>query len=120
MDYRKINEWTVCNNNLLPNINTALENLKGGRLFSKFNLQWRYKNIQIQPEDRHKAAFKTMFGVYIPNVTYFGLTNAPPTFQCAMQRDLRELLQKHPKEFGNYLDDIWIVTNDDQKEVELH
>jgi len=51
---------------------------------------------------------------------YFGLTNAPPTFQHAMQRDLRELLQKYPKEFRNYLDDIWIITNDDQKGVELH
>ena len=37
-----------------------------------------------------------------------------------MQRDLRELLQKYPKEFGNYLDDVWIVTNDDQEGVELH
>ena len=23
-------------------------------------------------------------------------------------------------EFGNYLDDVWIVTNDDQKGMELH
>jgi len=45
MDYRKINEWTVHDNNPLPNINTALENLKGGKLFSKFDLRWGYKNI---------------------------------------------------------------------------
>ena len=77
MDYREINKWTVRDNNPLPNINTALENLKGGKLFSKFDLRWGYKNIRIKPGDRHKAAFKTTFGVYIPNVTYFGLTNAP-------------------------------------------
>ena len=38
MDYREINKWTVWDNNPLPNINTALENLKGGKLFSKFDL----------------------------------------------------------------------------------
>ena len=38
MDYQEINKWTVWDNNLLPNINIALENLKGGRLFSKFDL----------------------------------------------------------------------------------
>ena len=81
MDYREINKWTIQDNNPLPNINTALENLKGGQLFSKFDLRWGYKNIRIKPEDRNKAAFKTTFGVYIPNVTYFGLTNAPPAFQ---------------------------------------
>ena len=107
-------------NNPLPKINTALENLKGGKLFSKFDLRWGYKNIQIHPEDQHKAAFKTTFGVHIPNVTYFGLTNTPPTFQQAMQCDLRPLLQRYPKEFGNYLDDIWIVMNNNEKGMKLH
>ena len=120
MDYREVNKWTVRNNNPLPNINTALENLQGGKLFSKFDLRWGYKNIRIRPEDRHKAAFKTTFGVYIPNVTYFGLTNTPPAFQRAMQRDLRPLMQKYPKEFGNYLDDIWIVTRNDEQQTKLH
>jgi hypothetical protein len=25
MDYRRLNEWTICNNNPLPNITTAME-----------------------------------------------------------------------------------------------
>ncbi len=120
MDYRELNKWTVRDNNPLPNIGTALENLKDGQLFSKFDLRWGYKNIRIRPEDRHKAAFKTQFGVYIPNVTYFGLTNAPPVFQRAMQRDLRPLLQRYPKEFGNYLDDVWIVTKADPLGKDKH
>ena len=120
MDYREVNKWTIRDNNPLPNINTALENLQGGKLFSKFDLRWGYKNIRIRPEDRHKAAFKTTFGVYIPNVMYFGLTNVPPAFQRAMQRDLRPLMQKYPKEFGNYLDDIWIVTGNDEQQTKLH
>ena len=120
MDYREINKWTVRDNNTLPNIQTALENLQGGELFSKFDLRWGYKNLRIHPEDQEKAAFKTIFGVYVPNVTYFGLTNAPPTFQRVLQTDLQPLLQKYPKEFGNYLDDVWIVTKKNQQGTELH
>jgi hypothetical protein len=120
MDYRELNKWTIRDNNPLPNIGTALENLKDGELFSKFDLRWGYKNIRIKPEDCHKAAFKTQFGVYIPKVTYFGLTNAPPVFQRTMQRDLRPLLQKYPREFGNYLDDVWIVTKADKEGITKH
>ena len=110
MDYRELNQWTKRDNNPLPNIRTALENLRGGELFSKFDLQWGYKNLRIREEDQPKAAFKTVFGTYIPRVTYFGLTNAPPTFQRVIHQDLRPILQKYPQNVGNYLDDVWVVT----------
>ena len=88
MDYREINKWMKRDHNPLPNIRTALENLREGELYSKFNIRWGYKNLRIRKEDQHKAAFKTMFGTYIPKVTYFGLTNAPPTFQRIIHQDL--------------------------------
>ena len=65
----------------MVNIKTILESLSGKELFSKFNIQWGYKNICITEKDQYKAAFKTTFGMYIPKVMYFGLTNAPPHFQ---------------------------------------
>jgi len=120
MDYQEINKWTVWDNNTLPNIQTALENLQGGELFSKFDLRWGYKNLRIHQEDWEKATFKTVFGVYVPNVTYFGLTNAPPMFQQVLQTDLQPLLQKYTKEFGNYLDNVWIVTKKNQLGTKLH
>src|SRR5712691_3027467 len=120
MDYRKINDWTKKDNNALPNIRTALENLQGGEIYSKFDIRWGYKNLRIRPEDRPKATFKTTQGTFIPNVTYFGLTNAPPTFQRIMSRDLQRLLQKYPRNFGNYLDDTWIVTAKNPEGREKH
>ena len=120
MDYRELNKWTRKDNNPLPNIRTALENLKQGELFSKFDLRWGYKNLQIKTEDQNKATFKMVFGTYIPKVTYFGLTNAPPTFQRVITKDLRPILQKYPQNVGNYLDDVWVVTKKDQKGQELH
>jgi len=44
-------------------------------------IRWGYKNLRMRKEDQHKAAFKTVFGTYIPKVIYFGLTNALPMFQ---------------------------------------
>jgi len=115
MDYRELNKWTERDNNPLPNIRTALENLQEGELYSKFDLRWGYKNLRIREEDQTKAVFKTTFGTYIPKVTYFGLTNVPPMFQRVIHQDLRPILQKYLQEVGNYLDDIWIVTKKDEK-----
>src|SRR5712691_9946752 len=120
MDYRELNKWTKKDNNTLPSIKTALENLQDGEIYSKFDLRWGYKNLRIRSQDCHKAAFKTTEGTYIPKVTYFGLTNAPPTFQRIMQRDLQPLLQKYPKNFGNYLDDCWVGTRKNSEERALH
>ena len=61
-----------------------------------------------------------MFGTYVPKVTYFGLTNAPPTFQRIIHQDLQPILQKYPKNFRNYLDDTWIVTQKTPEGRALH
>ena len=60
------------------------------------------------------------FRTFIPAVTYFGLTNAPPTFQRIVHQDLEPLFQKYPRSFGNYLDDTWIITDDNQEGVKCH
>ena len=120
MDYREINKWMKQNHNPLPNIQTALENLREGELYSKFDIRWGYKNLRIRKEDQHKAVFKMMFGTYVPKVTYFGLTNTPPTFQRIIHQDLRPILQKYPRAFGNYLDDTWIVTRKTPEGRALH
>jgi hypothetical protein len=120
MDYRQLNKHTVRDNNPLPNIQSALERLHGKLLFSKFDICWGYNNIRIAEEDQHKAAFKTPQGTYIPRVMYFGLTNAPPFFQRTMHRDFRPLLQKYPENLGNYMDDWWIATANDEEGRRLH
>jgi hypothetical protein len=120
MDYRRVNEHTIRDNNPLPNIQTALERLHGKRLFSKFDIRWGYNNIRIAEQDRYKAAFKTPFGTYVPNVMYFGLCNAPPFFQRTMHRDFAALLQRYPDELGNYMDDWWIATTDDEEGKKRH
>ena len=120
MDYRELNKWVVRDNNPLPNIRTALENLKDGELFSKFDIRWGYKNLRIKEGDQYKATFKTTFRTFVPEVTYFGLANMPPTFQRVIHEDLKPLLQKYPRNFGNYLDDTWVVTWKNKEGICLH
>lgn len=108
MDYRRLNEWTICNNGPLPNIRTQLEKLQGKEIFSKMDICWGYKNHLIKEEDQYKAVFKMVFGIYIPRVVYFGLKNAPPFFQRMMAREFTPVVVKYEQYLSNYLDD-WIV-----------
>jgi Reverse transcriptase (RNA-dependent DNA polymerase)/RNase H-like domain found in reverse transcriptase len=112
-DYREINKWIIHNVYPIPQITHILEQLQGKTLFTALDIHWGYNNIQIRPEDRHKATFQTPYGLYQPNVMYFGLTNSPPTFQKMMDRLFRPLKDKYPGMLFVYMDDILIATAND-------
>jgi Reverse transcriptase (RNA-dependent DNA polymerase) len=112
-DYREINKWTIRDVYPIPQITHILEQLQGKMLFMALDIHWGYNNIQIKPEDHHKAAFQTPYGLYQPNVMYFGLTNLPLTFQKTMDHLFRPLKDKYPGMLFVYMDDILIATADD-------
>jgi hypothetical protein len=120
MDYRKLNEWTICDNGPLPNIRTQLETLQGKMIFTKMDIQWGYKNHLIKEEDQYKAAFKTVFGTFIPRVVYFNLKSAPPFFQWMMAKEFALLLQKYKPYLSNYLDNWIIATPEGEEGLKLH
>ena len=120
MDYCKLNEWVVRDNGPLPNIRTQLEKLTGKQIFSKFDIRWGYKNYRIKEADQLKAAFKTVFGTYIPRVVYFRLKNAPPFFQRMMAKEFRTLMQKYEPYLSNYLDDWIVATPGGEDGLALH
>jgi RNase H-like domain found in reverse transcriptase/Reverse transcriptase (RNA-dependent DNA polymerase) len=82
-------------------------------LFTTLDIHWGYNNIQIKPEDCHKAAFQMPYGLYQPNVMYFGLTNSPPTFQKTMDCLFHPLKDKYPGMLFVYMDNILIMTAND-------
>ncbi|GBG66017.1 hypothetical protein CBR_g54997 [Chara braunii] len=107
IDYRKLNAQTVKNADPLPRIDDLLERLGGATYFSKLDLKSGYLQIEIQPQDRYKTAFKTRYGHFEWVVTPFGLTNAPATFQAAMTTEFRDLLDRSVL---IYLDDILVYS----------
>jgi hypothetical protein len=120
IDYRRLNEITKKDFYPLPNLRMELEKLSKHHLFSKFNVRAGYNNICIAEEDQYKAAFKTPFGTFIPNVMTFGFCNAPSIFQHAMNRDLAPLKQKYLNHFSNYMDNVAIGTDNTEQGKELH
>ena len=79
-DYWYLNSHIVKNTYLLPLISNLIDKLKGLSIFTKIDIQWRYNNVLIKPEDRWKAAFVTPLGLFKPTVMFFELYNSPAIF----------------------------------------
>jgi len=115
-DYRPLNKWTKKNQNVSPLIPQVVDWLAGCTLFTKFDIQWGYNNIQIKEGDEWKAAFLTPEGLFEPTVMFFGLTNSPATFQMMMNHIFHA--QVAQGWLSTYMDDIAIQTKPKQGETE--
>ncbi|GBG73266.1 hypothetical protein CBR_g12985 [Chara braunii] len=114
IDYRGLNAITVKNREPLPHIDDLLDRVQGCWYFSTIDLKSGYHQIAIRPEDQHKTAFQTRYGLYEFVVMPFGLCNAPGTFQHAMNRIFHDYLDKF--DFV-YLDGILIFSRTIEEHV---
>ena len=127
IDYRALNKITIKNKYPLPLIDQLMDQLSGAKVYTSLDLAsgvWLttpcvsltlkvmpmlplvpagYHQIRITPEDVPKTAFRTPFGHYQFKVLSFGLSNAPATFQAAMNDIFRGQLGKS---VVVYIDDI--------------
>jgi hypothetical protein len=118
-DYRPVNKYTKKDTTPLPDIQDAVESLGDKTLFSKFDIREGYNNIQLVPEDRWKAAFKTHIGLFQPTVMVFGLQGAPGTFSRMIAVDVAPMYREFPPDrFKHYMDDCLVATAD--RELALH
>ncbi len=113
-DYRKLNEYTIQNRYPLPFIPDLISQVQDAYIFTKFDVQWGYNNIQIKAGDEEKAAFKTKYGLFEPQVMFFGLTNSPSTFQTMMNQIFKDIQLRFLTKGTRiiiYMDDILIATS---------
>jgi predicted aspartyl protease len=116
-DYRKLNEITVKNRYPLPLAADVINQLRGAKYFTKFDVRWGYNNVRIKKGDEWKAAFATNRGLFEPTVMFFGLTNSPATFQSLMNAIFADLVAG--QKVIVYLDDILIYSTDLEEHREV-
>lgn len=105
-DYRYLNSGTIKNVYPLPLINDLIDQLQGAKYFTKLDVRAGYNNVRIKDGDQWKAAFKTPLGLYEPIVMFFGLCNAPATFQAMMNDGFKDMIAEGWLVI--YMDDILI------------
>ncbi len=92
IDYRKVNAITKKDSFPLPNIDDALNSLKGAKYFSTLDLCCGYWQVELTERAKEISAFCTgRGGLYQFRVLPFGMTNAPSTFERLMERVLASL-----------------------------
>ena len=106
VDYRELNSTTRKDAFPLPLIDECLDALDGTQWLSTLDMASGYHQISMAPEDRHKTAFITKFGLFEYVRMPFGLCNAPATFQRAMNLVLEGLTWK---QLLAYIDDIIVL-----------
>lgn len=107
IDYKKLNENTICDKYPIPDCNVILSNLGTAKYFSTIDLESGFHQILMKEEDIEKTAFSVNNGKYEFLRLPFGLKNSPSIFQRAMDNILRDFIGKicHV-----YIDDIIVYS----------
>ena len=105
-----INNWTVKDAYLLPQIDKTLDSLQGSQWFSSLDLKSGYWQVKMDKESKPLTAFTVgPLGFYECKRMPLRLTNTPATFQRLMETCLGDL---NLHWCIIYLDDIVIFSKD--------
>ena len=81
----------------------TLDRLAEAKFFTTIDMVSGYHQIEVAPEDRHKTAFVSPFGLFQYCRLPFGLAGAPGTFQAVIE-DMLQVLDA--EDVMAYLDDV--------------
>jgi len=107
VDYRRLNDVTVTDTYPLPRMDDCTEFLGEASVFSMLDCNSGYWPIPVAVEDQDKTTFTCHEGTYKYIRLPFGLTNAPATFQRAIDMILSGVKWKTCQ---FYLDDVIVLS----------
>lgn len=114
VDYRRLNDMTVKDTYPLPRMDDCIDFLGEATVFSVLDCNMGYWQIPVAVEDQDKTTFTCHEGTYRYVRLPFGLTNAPATFQRAIDMLLAGLKWKSVLV---YLDDVIVFSRSAQEHV---
>ncbi|GBG68149.1 hypothetical protein CBR_g2700 [Chara braunii] len=107
IDYPDLNRNTVKNNYPMPRSDELFDRLAGNRFFTKIDLRSGYHQIRVAELFDRLAGNRFFTKIDLRSVMPFALTNAPATFQRAMNDIFRDILEQYVLV---YLDDILVYS----------
>ena len=84
VDYRRMNNITHKDAYPLSRMEDCLDSLGDAQVFTSLDCTAGYWQVRLRKDDQEKTAFTTHCGIYHRLSMRFGLTNAPATFQRAL------------------------------------
>lgn len=108
-DYRYVNTLVQDDSYQIPAATDLIIRLTGAKTFTLIDLNWGFWNIRLKPESQPFTGFVVPEkGVYVWRVMPFGIKVSPTIFQRAVEKALRNVLDKGY--VSVYIDDIVIYT----------
>jgi len=92
IDYRRVNAVSKKDAYPIPDIQDALDHLRGAKYFATFDLLSGYWQLGLTERAKERSAFCTRRGLFHFTRIPFGLAGAPSTFCRLMSIVLREYL----------------------------
>lgn len=116
VDYRGFNRVTIMNRRPIPFMNDLRDRVQGARVFTNIDRKAGFKFLGVKKRDEWKTACHTRYGLYEFPVMPFGLANAPATYQDAMQRIFRDMLNTG---LLIYMDDFLIYSDTEEEHTQI-
>lgn len=96
----------------LPRINEIFDQLSGGKLFTKLDLNQAYTQLMLSEESKEAMTLTTHLGLFRPNRMLFGVSPAAALFQMTIEQVLQGL-----KGVAVFADDICITGASTQEHI---
>ena len=115
IDYRKLNAVTTPDEFPIPRQSEILSSLSGAQVLSSLDALSGFTQLELDPDDVEKTAFRTHRGLFQFKRMPFGLRNGPSIFQRVMQGILAPYLWLFCLV---YIDDIVVYSKSYEEHIE--